>query len=60
LLLNKKLGPEVSLEDIVHLKLLIETLRKTCFWRWHQHLNFGSWTFCSWIAELVETLEVTF
>jgi len=31
---------------MVHQKLLIENLRKMCFWRWHQHPNFRSWILC--------------
>jgi len=38
LLLNQKLGSEVTSEVMVHQKLLIESLRKMCFWRWRQHL----------------------
>jgi len=56
LLLNWKLGSEVTSEAMVHQKLLTEILRKICFWRWHQHFNFSSWILCFWITKLVELL----
>jgi len=37
-----KVGPKVSSEAIVHQKLLTKTLRKMCFRRRHQNLNFRS------------------
>jgi len=47
LLLNYRLGSEVSSEVMVHQKLFTEVLRKICFWRWHQHFNLRSWILCS-------------